>query len=55
MGIYLMSDRWRAVYLHRETVRILSAVAAKNRVHASKMLLAGQKLKERLARRGIKL
>ncbi len=50
-----MSDRWRDVYLHRETVRLLSAVATKNRGHAAKMLQAGQKLKERLAKRGIKL
>lgn len=50
-----MSDRWRAVYLHRETVRILSAVAGKNRAHVNKMLLAGQTLKAKLAKRGIKL
>ena len=50
-----MSDRMRAVYLHRETVRVISAVAVKNRAHAAKMLQAGLKLKERLAKRGIKL
>lgn len=37
-----MSDRCRAVYLHREMVRVSSAIAVKNRGHATKMLLAGQ-------------